>query len=110
MAPPNNKLRLKMADEVSASAAGFNGSWQTLTTIANEPVVFEIDNDTTVDVQYSDDGGVSAHTIRAGAVKLVDSRANKGNADNYTFPVGTVISVNAAAGSGSFYFRYYYAR
>lgn len=110
MAPPNNKQRLKMMDEASVDASTFNGTWQTLTTLTEHPVIFEIDNDTDVDVQVSDDAGTSAHTIRDGAVQLVDSRANHGMAANYSFDQGTVISVNASAGTGTFYFRYYYAR
>jgi hypothetical protein len=89
-------------------SAVMTGSFVTIGSLAFNPVILIFDNQGTVAVQISTDGGSTVwRTFPAGEALVLDLRGNHGIADNYTFPVGTVFSGNGA--SGTFSISYVYA-
>ena len=85
------------------------GSFTTIGTLLYQPVILIFDNQGTVDVAISTDGGTTTwRTFPSGEALVLDMRANHGIAGNFTFPVGTVFSGNGA--SGNFSISYVYAK
>lgn len=109
----NTNINVRVGWDVERTVTGpFTGSAQNLgTALSENPVVVIFDNQSTVDVALSVDGGVSIwKTFSAGEAFVLDLRANHGNATNYTIDIGTQFSVTATDGTGSFRLTILYAR
>ncbi len=90
-------------DEISASSASFNNTYQTIgSALTFNPNVMIIDNQSTVDARISFNGTSIWKTFTAGEALVLDLRANHGQEHTYTPIKGTQIYVNGAvAGTGS---------
>jgi len=101
----NLSQRAGFAPELSAS---MTGSWVTIGTLLYNPVIIIFDNQGTVDIAISVDGGATTwKTFTGGEALVLDLRAAHGLASNYTFDIGTRFSGNGA--SGTFRISYNYA-
>lgn len=98
--------------ERSLAATSFNGSFQFIgSALSENPVLIILDNQSDVAVPISVDGVNIWKTFSAGEAIILDLRANHGIAANYTIPIGTRFSTNAAVGTdGSFRISTNYAR
>ena len=86
-----------------------SGSFKTIGTLLFQPVILIFDNQGTVAVAISTDGGATTwRTFPAGEALVLDLRGNHGTAVNFSFPAGTVFSGNGA--SGTFSISYVYAK
>lgn len=102
----NNSQRAQFASELTAT---MTGSFTTIGTLTNNPVIIIFDNQGTVGVAISVDGGTTTwRTFPAGEALVLDLRAAHGLAPNYTFDIGTTFSGNGA--SGTFSISYIYAK
>lgn len=89
-------------------SAVMTGSWVTIGTLLYNPVIIIFDNQGTVDVAISVDGGANTwKTFSGGQAIVLDLRAAHGIASNYTPNIGTRFSGNGA--SGTFRISYTYA-
>lgn len=89
-------------------AATMTGSFVTIGALLHNPVQIIFDNQGTVPVAISTNGGTSTwRTFPGGGALVLDMRGNSGIADNFTFPIGTIFSGNGA--SGTFSISYVYA-
>jgi hypothetical protein len=89
--------------------ATMDSTWKTIGSLTYVPVQIIFDNQSTVSVAISVDGGTTTwRTFPAGEALVLDMRGNKGLADNFAMQVGTVFSGNGA--SGTFSISYLYAR
>jgi len=89
-------------------AATMSGSFVLIGTLLHNPVIIIFDNQGTVPVAISIDGGARTwRTFTAGEALLLDLKANHGNAQNGTFQIGMTFSGNGA--SGTFSISYIYA-
>lgn len=103
--PPNLSENFVCAPELTAS---MTGSFTSIGTLNFNPVIIIFDNQGTVPVAISTDGGTTTwHTFPAGEAIVLDLRAAHGMAPNGTFKVGTAFSGNGA--SGTFSISYIYA-
>lgn len=85
------------------------GSWVLIGTLSFSPTIIIFDNQSTVTVSISIDGGTTTwKTFPAGEALVLDLRAAHGAAPNYTFDVGTSFYGNGA--SGNFSISYIYAK
>lgn len=85
------------------------GSWVSIGTLTFSPTIIIFDNQSTVAVAISIDGGTTTwKTFPAGEALVLDLRAAHGAAPNYTFDVGTTFFGNGA--SGDFSISYIYAK
>lgn len=85
------------------------GSWVEIGTLDFNPVVIIFDNQSSVSVAISIDGGTSTWKTFAAAEALVlDLRSQHGSAPNFTIDVGTTFFGNGA--SGDFFISYIYAK
>lgn len=88
--------------------ASMTGSFVSIGTLPVNPVIIIFDNQGTVPVAISTNGGTTTwRTFPAGEALVLDLRAQHGIAANFTFPIGTVFSGNGA--SGTFSISYVYA-
>lgn len=102
----NNSQRCISAPELTAS---MTGSFTGIGTLLYNPVIIIFDNQGTVPVAISTDGGTTTwRTFPAGEALVLDLRAAHGLAPNFTFDVGTTFSGNGA--SGTFSISYLYAK
>lgn len=102
----NNSQYCLTAPELSAA---MTGSFISIGTLLYQPVIIIFDNQGTVNVAISTDGGTTTwRTFPGGEALVLDMRGNHGIAGNFTFPVGTVFSGNGA--SGTFSISYVYAK
>src|SRR5690242_8978123 len=102
----NNSQYCVAAPELSAA---MTGSFTSIGTLLFQPVIIIFDNQGTVDIAISTDGGATTwKTFSGGEALVLDLRGNHGIAGNFTFPVGTVFSGNGA--SGTFRISYVYAK
>ncbi len=102
----NNSLVAVTAPELSAV---MTGSFVKIGTLTDSPVIIIFDNQGTVSVAISTDGGTTTwRTFPAGEAMILDMRANLGIAPNFTFPVGTTFHGNGA--SGTFSISYVFAK
>ncbi len=93
----NNSQRGAFATELTAT---MTGSFTSIGTLLFNPVIIIFDNQGTVPIAISVNGGTSTwRTFPAGEAIILDLRAAHGLASNYTFDVGTTFSGNGAAGS-----------
>lgn len=100
----NRSIIAKLGVELTAVMTGSN---VTIGTLLHNPVQIIFDNQGTVPVAISGDGGTSTwRTFPGGEALVLDMRGNKGIADNFTFPVGTVFSGNGASGTFSISYTY----
>lgn len=105
-----------MSDRNDSIKAGFpielaetmTGSWVSIGTLTHNPVQIIFDNQGTVAVAISIDGGTNTwRTFPAGEALVLDMRANHGIAANFTISIGTEFHGNGA--SGRFSISYLYA-
>ncbi len=102
----NNSQYCVTAPELITS---MNGSWKAIGTLAFKPVILIFDNQSSVGIAISTNGGTDTwRTFPAGEALVLDLRAAHGIAENFTFPIGTVFSGNGA--SGNFSISYVYAK
>ena len=96
----NNSQRGKFAPELTGV---MTGSSVVIGTLLFNPVIIIFDNQGTVPVSISVDGGTTTwRTFPGGEALVLDLRAASGVAPNYTFDVGTTFSGNGASGTFSF--------
>ncbi len=102
----NNSQRAGFATELLQT---MTGSFVSIGTLLFNPVIIIFDNQSTVAVAISVDGGTTTwRTFPAGEALVLDLRAAHGLAPNYTFEEGTNFSGNGA--SGNFSISYIYAK
>lgn len=102
----NNSQRALTAPELLAT---MTGSFVKIGTLTQSPTIIIFDNQSTVAVAISTDGGTTTwKTFPAGEALVLDLRAAHGIAPNYTFDVGTTFHGNGA--SGDFSISYLYAK
>lgn len=91
--------------------APFSGVAQLLGTLSNEPVVILFKNQSTVSVFVADNNGsTKGTTMVAGETFVLDCRANKGNAINMGFGIGTSFFVTGTGGTGAMKISILYAK
>lgn len=101
----NLSLRAKTATELLVA---MTGSFTLIGVLTQNPVIIIFDNQSTVAIAISTDGGTTTwRTFPAGEALVLDLRGNNGVAANYTFDVGTSFWGNGA--SGNFSISYLYA-
>lgn len=101
----NNSQRAGFPAELTGV---MTGSWVTIGTLKNNPVIIVFDNQGSVSIAISIDGGTTTwRTFPAGEAIVLDMRGNHGLAPNFTFDLGTTFSGNGA--SGTFSISYIYA-
>lgn len=101
----NNSQRAGFAAELSAVMTGAAVKIGTLT---QSPVQIIFDNQGTVSVAISVDGGTTTwRTFPGGEALVLDMRGNHGIAPNFTMDVGTTFTGTGA--SGTFSISYLYA-
>lgn len=89
--------------------ASMTGSWVKIGTLTSSPVQIIFDNQGTVAVSISTDGGTTTwRTFPGGEALVLDMRGNHGNAANFTMDIGTTFYGNGA--SGTFSISYLYAQ
>lgn len=82
----------------------FNNTYQLLGTFTAPTILFKIVNNSTIDVNVSQDGVTNHDYIPANSFTLYDVRTNHGREQQMAFPLGTTIYIKgAAAGTGSVY-------
>lgn len=92
----------------SELSAVMNGTWVSIGTLTNSPVMIIFDNQSTVAIAISVDGGTTTwRTFPAGEAITLDLRANHGIAPNFAIDKGTAFHGNGA--SGTFSISYIYA-
>lgn len=91
--------------------ATLDGTTQLLGTLANKPVLMLFKNQSNSSVFLADNSGnTKGTTMVAGEVFVADCRANKGNAVNMGFPIGTSFFVTGTNGAGAFKISIIYAK
>ena len=89
-------------------SAVMSGSFVKIGTLLFNPTILIFDNQGTVSVAISIDGGTTTwRTFPAGEAMILDLRGNHGIAPNYTIDQGTTFFGNGA--SGTFSISYLYA-
>ena len=102
----NNSQRAAFAPELLET---MTGSFLLIGTLLFSPTIIIFDNQSTVAVAISVDGGTTTwKTFPAGEALVLDLRAAHGMAPNYTFDAGTAFYGNGA--SGDFSISYLYAK
>lgn len=102
----NNSQNFDLADELAAT---MNGSFKLIGTLVQNPVMIIFDNQGTVPIAISKNGGTSTwRTFTPGEALVLDLRAAHGVAPNGTFPIGMTFHGNGA--SGTFSISYVYAQ
>lgn len=92
----NISVRCKDAPEL---AAAMTGSFTSIGTLLEPPVIIIFDNQGTVPVAISTDGGDTTwRTFPGGEALVLDLRGNHGIASNFTFSRGTTFFGNGASG------------
>lgn len=102
----NNSQRGAFPAELSET---MTGSWVVIGELLYNPVTIIFDNQSSVAVAISVDGGTTTwRTFPAGEALVLDLRDKHGMAANFTFDVGTTFWGNGA--SGDFSISYIYAK
>jgi hypothetical protein len=102
----NNSQRAVAAPELLEA---MTGSWVKIGTLIASPVIIIFDNQGTVAIEISTNGGTDTwKTFVAGQALVLDMRSNHGNAPNFAFDEGTTFYGNGA--SGNFSISYIYAK
>lgn len=102
----NNSQKGGFAPELTGV---MTGATVTIGSLAFNPVTIIFDNQGTVAVAISVDGGTTTwKTFPGGEALVLDLRDKAGNAANYTFDVGTTFTGTGA--SGTFSISYIYAQ
>jgi len=102
----NISQRAQFAEELIET---MTGSFVVIGSLLFNPVIIIFDNQSTVPIKISVDGGTTTwKTFPAGEALVLDLRAAHGLASNYTFDVGTTFFGNGA--SGDFSISYTYAK
>lgn len=103
--PVNLSQRAVAAPELLAA---MTGSFVKIGSLIANPTIIIFDNQSTVSIAISLDGGTTTwKTFPAGEALVLDMRAAHGIAANYTFDIGTTFYGNGA--SGNFSIAYLYA-
>lgn len=102
----NFSERLLTAPELTAVMTGV---FVPIGTLLHNPAIIIFDNQGTVAVAISTDGGATTwRTFPAGEALVLDLRVAQGIAPNLSFPIGFTFSGNGA--SGTFSISYVYAK
>ena len=102
--PQNLSPVAQTAPELTTS---MNGSFKSIGSLAFAPTIIIFDNQGTVPVAISTDGGTTTwRTFTAGEGLVLDLRAAHGLAENYSFKVGTTFHGNGASGTLSISYLY----
>lgn len=97
--------------EISANATTFNGTFQAFSsTFLGFPRVISIYNGTNVTVSISQDGTNTNLTLPAGGYISLNLQANRGIANNFSFPKGSQWYVKGSSGTGIFVIDYLYGK
>lgn len=99
-----NPSSIRVGFDVERSVAGaFTGAWQLLgTALVFSPVILILDNQSSVYVEVSINAVNTWKTFSPGEAIVLDLRANKGQAYNFSVPEGTQFYIRGTGGSGSF--------
>lgn len=98
-------VQVGLAPELTAT---MTGSAVPIGTLIFNPVIIIFDNQGTVPVEISNDGGVTTwRTFKSGQSLVLDLTANHGQPDTYTFPKGTEFTGTGASGDFSISYTYY---
>lgn len=101
----NSSQLTGFATELSAT---MTGSWVSLGSLTQNPTIMIFDNQGTVDIAISVDGGTTTwKTFSGGEALVLDLRASSGIAANQAPRLGTTFHGNGA--SGTFRISYIYA-
>lgn len=96
-------------EELSINATTFTGSFLPLSGVFVEtPSIVIIQNDTSVAVQFSQDGITNAMTLIAGTKLVLDMQTNRGRADAMQFRKGEQWYAAGGVGTGLFKVSYIY--
>jgi hypothetical protein len=88
--------------ELSLAGASLTGTPVLVGTLANEPVILMIKNQTNQIVFIADNPGTTKGTTMAADEEIIfDCRANAANAVNMGFPIGTSFFATGPAGTGN---------
>ena len=97
----------KIAECAPELAATMTGGAVTIGSLVFNPVQIIFDNQGTVSVAISTNGGSTTwRTFPGGEALVLDMRGNHGIADNYTFPIGTTFTGTGASGVFSISYTY----
>lgn len=95
--------------EISANASTFDGTFKTFSnTFQGFPRIIAIYNGTNQTVSISQDGTTTNLTLPAGAYIQLDLQANRGIANNFSFPKHSQWYVKGSVGTGIFSISYIY--
>lgn len=99
-----NPSSIRVGFDVERSVTGaFTGAWQLLgAALVYSPVIVIFDNQSTISIELSIDGVNTWKTFSSGEAIVLDLRANKGQAYNFSVPEGTQFRVRGTGGTDSF--------
>lgn len=109
---PTSQGLAKAGTQISYNSASGTGSYIAFSAaITQSPAIIIFDNQSTVSITISDDGTNAFKTFVAGEALVLDLRTNASpTAGELSWPIGTSFYALSAAGTGSFYISYIYAR
>jgi hypothetical protein len=105
----NNSCIAEFPDELTIDSSTLTGGYDVIGSLDQPPVMMIFDNQSTVDIGISKNGTSTWRTFPAGEALVLDMRAAKGNAENFTASKGTTFYATGAAGTGNFSISYLYA-
>ncbi len=109
---PSVKQICKAAPQLSYDTSTGTGSYINFSgALTKNPASIIFDNQSNVAVTISDDGTTDFKTFSVGEALVLDCEANKASSEAvFYWPIGTQFAAKSAAGTGSFYISYVYAK